>query len=505
MTSLSKVDRRGFMRNGAIGAGALWISSLQELSARRAHGEHSNRGSRNRGGGADAYGPPSPKIDETTGLSLLQLPDGFRYWSYSWTGDVMSDGVACPSLHDGMAVVDEWPTREDDDDRDQRFDGRYQSAHDRGRRSGRDHNGNDRWDDDDRHRSSRLVLIRNHEQADGAPYLNRPAITYANDGAGGTTNLLFDARNGKWLEAWASLAGTVRNCAGGVTPWGTWITQEETTNAGHGWSFEVGTTKDCSVGGPTPLHDMGRFSHEASMVDPRTGFVYETEDASPDCGFFKFVPYSRGKLMRGGKLYMMSVKNDANADLGGNIRVGTTWDVRWVRIDDPAASLQSCFAQGSAKGGARFRRLEGAWWGDGVGYFLSTDGGSAGEGQVFEYDPRDETLKLIYDSPVATAVDNPDNMTVTPRGGLLLCEDAAGDGVFGERLIGLTGNGQAFTFAINNINLAVARNPRVPARDYRNNEWAGACYSPDGRWLFVNIQTPGVTFAITGPWGRGPL
>jgi secreted PhoX family phosphatase len=417
----------------------------------------------------------------------------------------MSDGVRCPSLHDGMAVVDEWPTP-DDDDRHERFDGRYRSQHDRSGRSGRDYHGNDRWDDDDRPRSSRLVLIRNHEPADGTPYLNRPAITYANDGAGGTSNLLFDAKRGKWLEAWSSLAGTIRNCAGGVTPWGTWITCEETDFTGHGWNFEVGATKDCSIGGPTPLHDMGRFSHEALMVDPRTGFVYETED-SDDCGFYRFVPYSKGKLHRGGKLYMAKVKNRPNADLGGNVAVGTTFDIRWVRIDDPAATTQSCYEQGAAKGGARFRRLEGAWWGEGVGYFVSTDGGSVQEGQLFQYDPREETLTLVYDSPVATALDNPDNIVVTPRGGILFCEDAAaGSNEFPERLVGLTSEGEAFTFGINNVDLrGLQHGKQVPSNDYRSSEWAGACYSPDGRWLFVNIQTPGITFAITGPWGRGPL
>jgi uncharacterized protein len=125
---------------------------------------------------------------------------------------------------------------------------------------------------------------------------------------------------------------------------------------------------------------------------------------------------------------------------------------------------------------------------------------------VFEYDPRDETVKVIYDAPNAESVDNPDNMTVTPRGGLLLCEDAAGNHFTdGERLVGLTLHGQAFTFAMNNINLTSDYNDVVRTGDYRQSEWAGACYSPDGRWLFANIQTPGVTFAITGPWGEGPL
>ncbi len=485
MTHINPTDRRTFLRRGAMGAGAFWTLSLDGFMARRAEGASPTSG-------ASPYGPIAPVLDETTHLPLIQLPRGFRYRSYSWTGDMMSDGVACPSLHDGMAVIDELHGHDDDDDDDDRRD-----RDDHG--SGRGDDDHDR--DDDRRRSSRLVLVRNHEPGGGAPYVMRPEITYAADGAGGTTNLVFDARTGRWLAAYATLAGTIRNCAGGVTPWGTWITCEETVDPGHGWNFEVGV----EAGDPTPLVDMGRFSHEALMVDPRTGYVYETED-SGDAGFYKFVPNRRGRLERGGSLYMLKVRNQPNADLAGAHPVGTTWPVQWVRIDDPRALFTPVAQQGFAKGAARFIRLEGAWWGERTGFFLSTSGGSAGEGQVFEYDPRRETIKLIYDSPNATELDNPDNMTVTPRGGLLLCEDAAGNGFTqGERLIGLTMEGDAFTFAMNNIVLTAPHNGRVPAGDYRQNEWAGACYSPDGNWLFVNIQTPGITFAITGPWKRGPL
>ena len=380
MTSLSKVDRRGFMRNGAIGAGALWISSLQELSARRAHGEHSNRGSRNRGGGADAYGPPSPKTDETTGLSLLQLPDGFEdlVVQLDRRRHVRWCDVSQPARRHGRRrrVADARTTTT----ATRSFDGRYQSKHDRGGRSGRDHNGNDRWDDDDRapleppgagpqpragERCAVPEPARDHLRQRRRRRDDQPSVRcQEREVAGG---LVVARGHGAQLRGRGDALGDM-DLAG--------RDHQRRATAGASRSARRRIARS-AVRRRCTTWDASRTRRRWSIRE--TGFVYETEDSS-DCGFYRFVPYSRGKLMRGGKLYMMSVKNDPNADLGGNIPVGTTWDVRWVRIDDPAATLQSCFAQGSAKGGARFRRLEGAWWGDGVGYFVSTDGGSVARG-----------------------------------------------------------------------------------------------------------------------------
>jgi secreted PhoX family phosphatase len=442
-------DRRTFLRRGAMGAGALWLFSLDELLARRRVEVPRIQG---------PYGPIGPKLDETTGLPLLQLPDGFRYRTFAWTGDTLSDGVRCPASHDGMAVVE------------------------RGEQPGE------------------VILVRNHEIGVGTPVIADAPFKVSDTSGGGTTNLVFDTKTGTWKRAWVSLTGTRRNCAGGVTPWGSWITCEETTDPGVGYCFDVGKER----GDPTPIKGMGRFSHEAIMVDPRTGYVYETEDAGLTSGFYRFVPKEKEKLKEGGELFMLGVKGQPDVNLGLAYKLGTTWPVTWVRIPDPDATVQSLFLQGRAAGAAQFHRLEGAWWGDRKGYIISTSGGQVQEGQVFEYDPENETIKLVYDSPSALECNNPDNMSVTPRGGLVLCED--GNVVAeGDRLVGLTLEGQSFIFAMNNVNLTTAYNDRVPVGDYRQRELCGVCYSPEGQWLFVNIQSPGITVAITGPWKEGML
>lgn len=449
-------NRRAFLRGGAAAFGGLAIgASLGGLTASKAFA----------GSGTipSPYGPnliPTP--DEATGLPLIQLPPGFRYMSFGWTGDPLKDGTPTPAMHDGMGVT---------------------QAH-----------------------GHKVLLVRNHEVGDGPAFGPNP---YSPGGGGGNTNLLFDLKKESFETAQTSLSGTIRNCAGGVTPWGTWISCEETdgnTMGGtipHGYCFDVGSNGNAT---PKALTDMGRFAHEAVAVDPATGYVYETEDDGGTSGVYRFIPNRNGVLHQGGKLQMMKVNNVDQFDTRLLPCDGTLFDVDWVDIPNPDPDLEGgelrTYFQGFNAGAARFQRPEGIWYGGGSLFFACTSGGPAGEGQIWEYRPFNETVRIIYASPGQDVLENPDNLVVNPDGTILLCEDnSGGTSNDGERLIMLESGG-VYTFAKNNIvlNNYLRDSGAVFNGDFRQNEWAGATWSPDGKWLFVNIQTPGVTFAITGPW-----
>ena len=447
------MDRRSFLKNAAITATAAvpFTAFIQ-----RGVGAQDHKGGVRRGHTA-GYGPLFPTPDQTTGVPLLMLPEGFKYLSFGWTGDPLEDGRPTPSAHDGMAAF----------------------AVGRGR----------------------VRLIRNHEVGAGAAF---SSAAYNPAAGGGTTTLEFDTHKGEVVSMRDSISGTIRNCAGGLTPWGTWLTCEETTtfHAGmpHGYVFEVPLD---GHGDPVPLRDMGRFSHEAVAVDPATGYVYETEDAG-DCGFYRFVPGTPGELSDGGELFAMKVKNLNVANLGADLTNGLTLDVEWVPVATPdaAGAIAGNFVwlQARALGAARFARLEGCWYGnDAKIYIVSTNGG-IGQGQIWEYDPAAETIRLLFQSPGAAVLNAPDNICVSPRGGLVLCEDGNGE----EFMHGLTVDGEIFPFAKNTVVLPAPIHGAA-AGSYTGSEWAGACYSPDGDWLFASIQSPGITFAITGPWKRGAL
>jgi secreted PhoX family phosphatase len=458
--------RRDFLRRAASAASAALIApSLSGLVA-RSRGILPEpaafafpRASLGQGG----YGPLKRAGPE------LALPDSFSYSVLGSAGKPMSDGNPTPGAFDGMAAF-ALP------------------------------NGNVR-------------LIRNHENRDGpdtAKVKGDASKAYDRKAGGGTTSLEVRVGTDGSVEPvrdFVSLNGTIVNCAGGPTPWGSWLSCEESVEGRangwteeHGYIFEVPATAEATVAA-VPLKAMGRFVHEAVAVDPATGIVYETEDRSPTAGFYRFIPATRGRLAAGGRLQMLAVEGRRNYDTGTGQKIGAPLPARWLDIAEPdpkGSNISTAvFDQGYAQGAARFARLEGCWYGDRSIYFHATNGGDALVGQVWRYRPtaadRGE-LVLVFESPSRDVLDYPDNIAVSPRGGIVICEDGEGE----QYLRGLTPEGAIFDLGKNLLN---------------QSEFAGACFSPDGGVLFVNIQgstldsgaVAGRTLAIRGPWERGAL
>ena len=451
------------------------------------------------------YGRLAPVADLETGLELLMLPEGFEYRTFAWAGDDMPGGQRVPVAHDGMGVV-------------------------HAEQQGAD---------------TVVTLIRNHECALSAPILAPARYDTATPPGqrfppgGGTTTLTFSGR--RWLSVEPSLGGTFYNCAGGAAPWGSWFTCEETftdftTSGGrrHGYVFEV--RRDTASTTAKPLKDMGRLMHEAVAIDPATNYAYLTED-NPRCScLYRFVPADAGgtpgSYEQGGKLQAARVIGRRNANLM-TPAVGDVHRVEWVDIDNPDATpgqtpysfagrpglASGPFLNAWAKGALLLSRLEGICHHQGRIFVVDTAAGSdakgvrgAGDGAVWEYDPGEQTLRAIFVAGNAEVGNNIDNIAVSPRGGILLCED--GDmrvdaGLPSTRLLGLTPEGHSFAFAKNNVVLTEqtirSAGKRVRAADYRSVEFCGASFDPAGTTLFVNLQLPGITFAIWGPWSSGPF
>ena len=467
---MTRLDRRSFLKTSTALSGAARAPSLAGLvscmpsAAPVAAPTPTPTSTGTRRGREGGYGPLRPAGPE------LALPEGFSYLKFGVEGTMMSDGNRTPGGHDGMAAF-AMP------------------------------NGN-------------IRLIRTHE-LQGDPKLPTTVApgdrskAYDPQGVGGTTSLEIRVRpdgTPELVRDFISLTGTLINCAGGPTPWGSWLTCEETTwgtqngwARNHGYVFEVPASAEDEVEA-IPYPAMGRFVHEAVAVDPLTGTVYLTEDMQTS-GFYRFIPNERGRMAAGGRLQMLAVADTPNYDTRKGQHPGIARAVRWVDIPDPdpwGGAPDAVYKQGIAGGAATFARLEGAWWGDESVYFHATSGGDAGFGQVWRYRPGEGDegdFLLVFESPAKDVLHSPDNICCSPRGGIVICEDSAA-----PHIRGLTPRGEIFPFAKNIFN---------------TREFAGATFSPDGRILFVNIQGTGrvnvegglisMSFAIWGPWEDGSL
>ncbi len=461
-------NRREFVKNSLISAGFLGLSACsQNYSSAVSSGKLGTTPM-----GAEGYGPllSDPK-------GRLKLPKGFSYKIISERGDKMDDGQIVPPSHDGMAT----------------FPGP----------------------------NGLTLIVRNHEvsptQEDKAEYLKSNAWKGISDskrydrGAngthciGGTTTLVFDTRTQELKRHYLSLTGTIRNCSGGTTPWGSWITCEENVERAndqlkkdHGYNFEVPANYEIGLADPVPLVEMGRFNHEAVAVDPASGIVYQTEDR-PDGLIYRYIPNIRGQLAKGGRLQALAIKGAPSSDTRNwkdidlpRFPVNQPVEVEWIDVKDPTAPNDDLRYKGFGKGAARFARGEGMFYGNGEIYFACTNGGPKKFGQIFRYRPSafegmdGETsapgkLELFIESQDLELLKACDNLTIAPWGDIVICEDDNES----SAIVGITNDGKIYHIG----HVAI------------KSEIAGACFSPDGTTLFINIQKdPGQTLAITGPW-----
>ena len=366
--------------------------------------------------GADDAGKALDAVLREDSYGVIDLPPGFEYTVFSELGDRMDDGLLVPGKHDGMGA---FPGP----------DGKTILV--------RNHELDPAWTDLSPWQKSRALQRRIPKEKFYDAGKGKPSL-------GGTTTVIFDTKTMRLERQWLSLIGTNTNCAGGVMPWGSWISCEEAVQNSdkeiekdHGYNFEVPALAEGLVD-PVPLKAMGRFRHEAVTHDSKTDFIYQTEDRGEGL-LYRFMPKEKKRLAAGGKLQALRLRDTPRADTRNYkeqvFKPKEKLAVDWVDIENVEAPDDELRFQGFYEDNcARFSRGEGIWTGkDGI-YFACTDGGKKKKGQIWRFVPgpfdgtADEakqpgTLELFIEPNDGSLVENCDNVTMAPWGDLIVCED----------------------------------------------------------------------------------
>ena len=264
----------------------------------------------------------------------------------------------------------------------------------------------------------RIILVCNHENSsirgersafgpafESVPEnLKRKFYDRGNDvtpGLGGTTTTIFNPLSGETERQHLSLAGTEINCAGGRTPWGTWLSCEECFEVpgrglyegqvvqrekAHGYVFEV-SAHATDLTEPHPIKAMGKFAHEAAAVHEQSGIVYMTEDMHESL-LYRYIPDVPGQLLEGGRLQALAIRETAsfdsrNWDDAMAIGIDDRLQTYWIDLDDVDSAKDDLRLRGAAHGAAIFARGEGMCIAGDEIAFACTIGGPERLGQVW--------------------------------------------------------------------------------------------------------------------------